>query len=80
MKNWFKFIVYKNKEENKFSIHWIWNIPHIPLERIDYAKTTRLHQLVICGTDNLYWIFNKNQNGGYKFFHKTINDHCDCSG
>lgn len=76
----FKFSIYRDKEEKKLFIHWFWNIPYIPLEHIEYAKSPNMHQLVFCGTDNLYWVFNKTWEGKYKFFHKTTNDHCTCGG
>lgn len=74
---WFDFSIYKNKEEQKFIVHWWWNVPKIPFESIEYSKTQRQHQLVFCGRDNLYWVFYKNE-GKYKFFKRTINDHCSC--
>jgi len=77
MKNkWFNFSVYKDKEEKKFIIHWWWNVPHIPFEGIEYAKTPRCHQLLFLGTDNIYWVFCKTLEGKYKFFYKDKNDHC----
>ena len=75
---WFEFSIYRNKEEQKFIMHWWWNIPKIPFEDIEYAKTKIQHQLVFCGKDNLYWIFSRINKGKYKFFYKTTNDHCSC--
>lgn len=79
MKKWFKFSVYKDKEEQKFIIHWWWNVPKIPFEGVEYSKTKRQHQLVFCGKNNLYWVFSKSYpEGKYKFFTKTTNDHVSC--
>lgn len=80
MKKWFRFSIYKDKKEKELIIHWYWCVPHIPFENIEYAKTSKIHQLVFCGTDNLYWLFNKDYKGKYKFFSKTNNDHCKCGG
>lgn len=75
---WFEFSVYKNKEEQKLIVHWWCNVPKIPFECIEYAKTKIQHQLVFCGRDNLYWVFSKICEGKYKFLYKTTNDHCSC--
>jgi len=80
MSKWFRFTVYRNKEKKKLVIHWNWNVPHIQLETIEYAKSPNMHQLVFCGTDNLYWVFGKDWSGKYKFFFKKTNDHCTCAG
>ena len=80
MGKWFSFSIYKDKEKKRLVIHWNWHVPNIPFESIEYSKSPNIHQLVFCGTDNLYWVFNKTWEGKYKFFHKTTNDHCCCGG
>lgn len=77
---WFTFSIYQNKDDGKFIIHWNWSVPHIPLEEIEYSKTPDRHQLVFCGTHNLYWVFFKSWEGKYKWFRKTRNDHTNCGG
>jgi len=78
MKKFFNFSFYR--KENYLIIHWNWNISFIPFEGIEYSKTPNFHQLVFCGTDNLYWVFSKTWQGKYKFFYKSTNDHTSCGG
>jgi hypothetical protein len=68
------------KEDQKIVIRWSWNIPHIPLESIEYARSKNCFQFLFCGTENLYWVFSKWRDEKCKWFFKTRNDHCNCAG
>lgn len=78
--------VYQNNKKDYFKviIKWLWEVPHIPFEGIEFVHMWNQTNLVFSGTDNNYWLMLRESNRYdqkgkwcFKVF-KTSNDHCSC--
>lgn len=75
---------YQNNKNDYFKIviHWLWFVPHISFEGVEFAHQWNKTQLVFSGTKNNYWILLRDsdsykERGKWKLrIFKSTNDHC----